>query len=59
MACEYMGTSKAAELWNCRRDSISKLCRDRKIKGAEQDGKGKPWRISVNAPNPFVKQGGR
>ena len=53
MSDEYMGTSKAAELWNCQQDLISKLCREGKIKGAEQDGKGKPWRIPVNTPNPF------
>lgn len=53
MADGYMGTSKAAELWNCQRDYISKLCREGKIKGAEQDGKGKPWRIPVDTPNPF------
>ena len=59
MADEYMSTSKAAELWNCQRDYISKLCREGKIKGAKQDEKGKPWRIPVDVPNPFVKQEGR
>lgn len=56
MADEYMGTSKAAELWNCQRDYISKLCREGKIKGAEQDEKGKPWRIPVDTPNPFNRR---
>lgn len=53
MPGEYMGTSKAAELWGCSRDYISKLCREGKIKGVEQDGKGKPWRIPVDSPNPL------
>lgn len=51
---EYMGTSKAAELWGCSRDKVSKLCREGKIQGAEQDGKRKPWRIPVDTPNPFM-----
>lgn len=54
MDVEYMGTSKAAELWGCSRDCISKLCREGKIKGAEQDEKGKPWRIPIDSLNPFI-----
>lgn len=54
MEIEYMGTSKAAELWGCSRDEVSRLCRMGKIKGAEQDGKRKPWRIPSDTPNPFI-----
>lgn len=52
---KYMGTKKAAELWGCTPATVSGLCREGKIKGAEQDGKGKPWRIPINTPNPFTK----
>lgn len=51
---EYMGTSKAAEKWGCTQDKVSRLCRQGKVKGAEQDGKGKPWRIPEDAPNPLI-----
>lgn len=50
---KYMGTSEAAEKWNCKQDAVSRLCRKGRIEGAEQDGKGKPWRIPVDTPNPF------
>lgn len=50
---KYMGTSEAAEQWGCSRDQVSKLCREGKISGAEQDGPGKPWRIPTNTQNPF------
>lgn len=56
MGIEYMGTSKAAELWKCKQATVSKLCREGKITGAEQDEKGKPWRIPVDAANPFAKK---
>ncbi|MCI8781591.1 MAG: helix-turn-helix domain-containing protein [Lachnospiraceae bacterium] len=49
----YMGTSEASEKWGCSQATISKLCREGKIKGAEQDGKGKPWRIPADTANPF------
>lgn len=51
---EYMGTSKADEKWGCTQDKVSRLCRQGKVKGAEQDGKGKPWRIPEDAPNPLI-----
>lgn len=52
---DYMGTSKAAEVWGCSQAYVAKLCREGKIKGAEQDGKGKPWRIPIDAPKPVFK----
>lgn len=54
---KYMGTSEAAEQWNCSRDEVSRLCRIGKIEGAEHDGPGKPWRIPADTPNPFIKHG--
>lgn len=48
----FMGTSEAAEKWGCSQAKISKLCREGKIKNAEQDGKGRPWRIPADAPKP-------
>lgn len=51
----YMGTSEAAEQWGRSQATITKACREGKVKGAEQDGPGKPWRIPADAPNPFVK----
>ncbi len=51
---DFMGTSKAAELWGCSQATVSKLCREGKIEGVEQDGKGKPWRIPIDVPNPFM-----
>jgi hypothetical protein len=50
-----MGTNKAAELWGCKQAAVSKLCREGKIKGAEQDAPGRPWRIPIDTPNPFTK----
>lgn len=54
---KFMGTSEAAEQWGCSRDEVSRLCRAGKIKGVEQDGKGKPWRIPSSTNNPFIQKG--
>lgn len=53
MSGNDMGTSEAAEKWGRSQATISKACRDGKIKSAEQDGPGKPWRIPADTPNPF------
>lgn len=55
---KYMGTSEAAEKWGCKQEAVSRLCREGKIAGAEQDKPGRPWRIPADTPNPFTKQGG-
>lgn len=52
---KYMGTSEASEKWGRSQNTISKACREGKVEGAEQDGPGKPWRIPIDAQNPFVK----
>lgn len=54
---KYMGTGEAEKLWGRPSAVVSKACREGRIKGAEKDGPGKPWRIPVDAPNPFVKSG--
>lgn len=53
---EYMGTKEASEKWGYKQSTISAMCRDGIIEGAEQDAKGSPWRIPVNAPNPKTKR---
>lgn len=47
-----MGTKEAAEKWGYSQATVSKWCRERKIKKAEQDKKGSPWRIPINAECP-------
>lgn len=49
---EYMGTKEAAEKWKCKQDTVSRWCREGKIEGVEQDAKGSPWRIPINAKRP-------
>lgn len=47
-----MGTKEAHEKWDLTQAYITKLCREGKVKGAEQDAPGSPWRIPCDAPNP-------
>lgn len=49
---EYMGTRTASEKWGYSQATITDWCRQNLIKGAEQDSKGRPWRIPVNAECP-------
>lgn len=49
---EYMGTPAAAEKWSCKQSDVSKWRREGLIKGAEQDSKGRPWRIPINTECP-------
>lgn len=49
---EYMGTKEAEKQWGYPQNTISKWCRDGLIDGAEQDKKGSPWRIPINAKCP-------
>ncbi len=46
---EYIGTSQAAEISGYSQATISRKCRNGEIKGAEQDGPGKPWRIPAKS----------
>lgn len=52
MQKKYMDTREASERWGLSVSYISYLCRNGGIKGAEQDAKGRPWRIPVDAENP-------
>lgn len=53
-----MGTKEASEKWGYPQSTISKWCREDKIPGAEQDGKGSPWHIPKDAvcPRPIKKK---
>ncbi len=49
---EYMGTKEASEEWGYTQATITSWCRQGIIESAEQDFKGSPWRIPVNAECP-------
>lgn len=55
---DTMGTKEASEKWGYPQSTISKWCREDKIPGAEQDGKGSPWHIPKDAvcPRPIKKK---
>ena len=40
-----IGTKEAVERLGMAQSTVAKLCREGKIKGAEQDAKGSPWHI--------------
>lgn len=52
---EFMGTLQAAKKWGIPSSIIAGYCRKGKIKSAEQDKPGSPWRIDVNEPKPDYK----
>ena len=54
---EFMGTKQASEKWGYSQSTISNWCRNGDIKDDEQDKKGCPWRIPINAecPRPIKK----
>lgn len=52
-----MGTKEASEKWGVTQQTVQKWCRDGKIPGATQDGKGSPWHIPKNATPPMVIKG--
>lgn len=47
---EFMGPLQAEKKWGIPRDTIAKYCREGKIKSAEHDKVGSPWRISIDEP---------
>lgn len=53
---EYMSTVEAAELWGVTQATVSKWCREGRLKSGtkpcEQDRKGSPWRIRRDAIPP-------
>lgn len=46
------GTKAYSEKWGIKQSIVARLCREGKIKGAEQDSPGKPWRIPEDAKPP-------
>lgn len=55
----YMGTKEASQRWDVLPETVSKWCREGKIPGVEQDGKGSPWRIPYDAQRPNTKKAGK
>lgn len=54
---DFIGTKALAEIWGCKPSQIAQWCREGEIPGAEQDRKGSPWRIPVDALKPEKKRG--
>ena len=52
---DSIGTKEASKKWGVQQSTVSKWCREGKIIGAEQDSKGSPWRIPVDAKCPNRK----
>lgn len=52
---DTMGTKEASDLWGIPQATITRYCREGKIKGAEQFKKGSPWQIPRNAECPDTK----
>ncbi len=55
---DYVGTKVKAEEWGYSQSTVANWCSKGLIPGAEQDKKGSPWRIPVNAkcPRPIQKK---
>lgn len=51
----FMGTKEASNLWGTSQNTITRWCREKRIKGVEQDDVGSPWRIPKNAVPPKRK----
>lgn len=52
-----MGTKTASEKWGYTQATISNWCRKGLIKNAEQDSKGRAWRIPVDSQCPKQEKG--
>lgn len=50
-----IGTKEAAERLGLAQSTVTKLCREGKIKGAEHDGKGSPWHIPESTVEEMLK----
>ena len=50
-----IGTKEAAERLGMAQSTVAKLCREGKIKGAEQDAKGSPWHIPESTIEEMLK----
>lgn len=55
---DTISTNAFAEKWGCTPDTVRKWCREGLITGAEQDRKGAPWRIPIDAkpPESYLKK---
>ncbi len=58
MPC-YLGTKEAAKRLRKNQSTISAMCREGKIPGAEHDANGSPWRIPEEAIEEMLKQKGK
>lgn len=50
-----IGTKEAAERLGIKQDTVAKMCREGKIKGAEHDGKGSHWHIPESTIEEMLK----
>ncbi len=53
---DYIGTKALSEITGIPQNVLTSWCRAEKIPGAEQDEKGSPWRIPVDAVLPEYKK---
>ena len=57
---EYMSSKEAAELWGVKPATVTKWCRENKlrvdVKACEQDRPGTPWRIRRDAIPPYTRK---
>lgn len=53
---EYVGSKEAANMPGVTASTISRYCREKKFKNAEQDAKGSPWRIPVDEIQEMLKR---
>lgn len=51
---DSFGTKEIAKRWGYTENTIRRWCREGKIKGADQDSKGSPWRIPKDANCPGI-----
>lgn len=49
---EAIGTREFAEKYGVTQATVSKWCREGKIRNCNQDGKGSPWHIPKDAVPP-------
>lgn len=49
---KMLGTKAMEKEWEISQATITCLCREGKVPGAEQDSPGSPWRIPEGTPRP-------
>ena len=50
-----IGTKEASQRLGLSQSTIAKMCREGKMKGAEQDSKGSPWHIPESTIEEILK----